>query len=244
LKPLKLLIVDDEPLARRRLQLVLAGVPGIELVGLASGRLDGLKQIRRFRPDIVLLDIRMRDGTGFDLIDALEPDNVPAVIFVTAFDGFAVQAFDTMAVDYLLKPVERARLERAIERARDKAAAKDAEERVAELKAVLGAIRSQREDKSYETEFWVRRNASGLIRIAVEQIDYATAEDDYVRLHLAQHSHLTSETLAGLEKRLDPRHFVRIHRSSIVRIAAVKEIRRTAVGALEAGSTPSHSERC
>lgn len=220
--PLEVLIVDDEPLAQRRLQLLLAGMEGVRVAGIASGVTDALRLLADGRPDVILLDIRMRDGSGFDLLERL-PDGVapPAIVFVTAYDAHALQAFDNEAVDYLLKPVERARLARALER-----------------------IRGQRDGRTpepqapapvppYESEFWVRRNASGLIRIGVEQIDYATGEGDYVRLHLAQGSYLTSETLAGLVQRLDPRLFVRIHRSSIVRLAAVKEVRRSPLGALE-----------
>lgn len=220
--PLDVLIVDDEPLAQRRLQLLLAGMDGVRVAGIASGVAEALRMLPDARPDVILLDIRMRDGSGFDLLDRL-PDGVapPAIVFVTAYDAHALQAFGAEAVDYLLKPVERVRLARALERIRGQRAAPAPQHPATPPAAV------------YESEFWVRRNASGLVRIGIEQIDYATGEGDYVRLHLAQGSYLTSETLAGLVQRLDPRLFVRIHRSSIVRLAAVKEVRRSPLGALE-----------
>lgn len=220
--PLEVMIVDDEPLAQRRLQLLLAGMEGVRVAGIASGVTDAIRLLADGRPDVILLDIRMRDGSGFDLLQRL-PDGIapPAIVFVTAYDAHALQAFDNEAVDYLLKPVERARLARALERIRG--------QRHGQASAPQAAAPAP----AYESEFWVRRNASGLIRIGVEQIDYATGEGDYVRLHLAQGSYLTSETLAGLVQRLDPRLFVRIHRSSIVRLAAVKEVRRSPLGALE-----------
>jgi DNA-binding LytR/AlgR family response regulator len=234
-KPLDVMIVEDEPIAQRRMQLLLSDMPGVSVSKVAAGRLEALKVLKRHSPDVILLDIRLRDGTGFDLLDGLSPEETPAIVFVTAFDSHAVAAFDTLAIDYLLKPVERSRLERALDRARGHILSRDAEERAAEMRDVLSALREGQTGRhEFETELWVRRNASGLVRIAVDQIDYATAEDDYVRLHLPSHSYLTSERMSGLERRLDPRSFIRIHRSSIVRIAAVKEIRRTPTGALEA----------
>lgn len=224
MSPLAVMIVDDEPLAQRRLQLLLADMEDVRVAGIASGVTEAARMLTQDRPDVILLDIRMRDGSGFDLLERL-PEGLapPAVVFVTAYDAHALRAFDSEAVDYLLKPVERARLVRALARIRQQRGGG----------TPAPAPEPAPPPPAYDTEFWVRRNASGLIRIGTEQIDYATGEGDYVRLHLAQGSYLTSETLAGLVQRLDPRLFVRIHRSSIVRLAAVKEVRRTPLGALE-----------
>jgi DNA-binding LytR/AlgR family response regulator len=232
---LRTLVADDEPLAQRRLQLLLSSMDGVELIGTASGRMEARKLIERHKPDLVLLDIRMRDGTGFDLLDELDDEDVPAVVFVTAFDSYATRAFDAAAVDYVLKPIEEARLQKALDRARDQLANREGAARMAEMRAVLDALRSEdgKRTNGYETEFWVRRNASGLVRVPVDGIDHITAEVDYVRLHLKGHSYLAKETLANLQTRLDPKQFIRVHRSSIVRLAAVKEIKRVGVGAVE-----------
>jgi DNA-binding LytR/AlgR family response regulator len=232
---LRTLIVDDEPLAQRRLQLLLSGIEGIDVIGTASGRMEARKLVERHGPDLLLLDIKMRDGTGFDLLDELQADTIPATIFVTAYNSFATRAFDAAAVDYVLKPIEEVRLRRAIARARDQLSSRDSVERIAEMRVVLEALRKEAGWRAggYETEFWVRRNATGLIRVPVEGIEHITAEVDYVRLHLKGHSYLAKETLANLQTRLDPNQFVRIHRSSIVRLAAVKEIKRAGVGTVE-----------
>lgn len=232
---LRTLVVDDEPLAQRRLQLLLSEVEGVELVGSASGRMEARRLIERHRPDLVLLDIKMRDGTGFDLLDELEDEDMPAVVFVTAFDSYATRAFDAAAVDYVLKPIEEPRLRKALDRARGQLASRDGAARLAEMRSVLNALRSEdaRRADGFETEFWVRRNASGLIRVAVDAIEHITAEVDYVRLHVRGHSYLAKETLFNLQTRLDPKQFIRIHRSSIVRLSAVKEIKRVGVGAVE-----------
>ncbi len=231
---IRTLIVDDEPLAQRRLQIILSEIEGVELVGTASGRIEGRRLIERLRPDLLLLDIRMRDGTGFDLLDELEDAQVPAIIFVTAFDSFAAKAFDAAAIDYVLKPIEKARLERAIVRARDHLCTRDTADRLAEMRAVVDALRGEGgRGAGYETEFWIRKNANGLIRVPVEGIEHITAEVDYVRLHLKDHSYLAKDTLANLQTRLDPKQFVRVHRSSMVRLAAVKEIKRVGIGTVE-----------
>lgn len=235
MQKLRTLIVDDEPLARRRLELLLSDLEVVDVVGSAGSCAEGVAALRRLEPDLLLLDIQMRDGTGFDLLEAMQADRPPIVIFVTAFDSFAARAFDAAALDYVLKPIESERLARAIDRAASHRAERDASSRAAELGAALDALRGNIGPSSerYDTEFWVRRNGSGLVRIPVDQIEYITAEVDYVRLHLPGHSYLARDTLASLQERLDPKHFIRVHRSSIVRISAVKEIRRSPVGAVE-----------
>jgi two-component system, LytTR family, response regulator len=140
--PLRLLTVDDEPLALRRLKLILQDMPGIVHVGEATGCEVALAEIGRLQPDIVLLDIRMRDGTGFDVIERL-PTKAPAIIFVSAFDSYAIRAFDSSVVDYVLKPVEFDRLRAAINRAAQRLAEAGAQEQVAELRAVVANLRPE-----------------------------------------------------------------------------------------------------
>lgn len=231
--PLRTLIVDDEPLARRRLEIILAGNDAVEIVASAGGCAEARAAIARHRPQLVLLDVMMRDGTGFDVLDGLADETAPAIIFVTAFDSFAARAFDAAAVDYVLKPIEAARLDLALERARDSWASRDLRARLQETRAVLASLKARTEAAAYEREFWVRRNGNGMVRVAVDDVNYVTAEVDYVRLHLAEQSYLARETLTRLEQRLDPAQFLRIHRSSIVRISAIREIKRSPLGVVE-----------
>ena len=201
--PLRVLVVDDEPLAVERLQLLLARCEGVSLVGTANDGEAALRIAEAVEPDLVLLDIAMPGMDGIDVARALSKSKVsPAVIFATAFDNFAVTAFDIAAVDYLMKPVELDRLQRALERAKlQKAAAPS---------GMPGA------GSAYVEEFWVPDH-SGLVRIAARDIERITAERDYMRLHVGRRSWLIHRTIAKLEEDLDPELFIRVHRSVILR---------------------------
>jgi two-component system LytT family response regulator len=230
----KVLIVDDEPLARRRLQLALGEVGGpYVLVGEASGRASALQLIERERPDILLLDIRMRDGSGFDVLDALSADHVPAVIFVTAFDEFATRAFDVDATDYLLKPVEFERLRLALDRAVEKLGSRSGADQLAELHRVIAALRATpaaEPPPPPESDFWIRRSTGGFVRVPAGSIDWAVIEEDYVRLHCNGRSYLLRDSIRGLAAKLDPRRFLQIHRSTLVRIDCIVEMVRGSSG--------------
>ena len=201
-KPLTTLIVDDEPLAIERLQLLCARQPDIDLIGTASDGEAALRLTEQLKPDLLLLDIAMPGKDGLDVARALsgKPD-APAIIFVTAFDRFAVEAFDVAAIDYVLKPVERDRLSLAISRVR---------ERTAEPRSV------ETEDSPWAEEFWVPYK-SELRRIVASEIDRVEAERDYMRLHVGNVSYLLHQTITGLEERLNPEEFIRLHRSHLVR---------------------------
>jgi two-component system response regulator AlgR len=208
-KPLRTLLVDDEPLAIERLQILCARVPGLHLVGTASDGAAALRMVEALRPDLLLLDIAMPGLDGMAVAKALRELPVrPAVIFVTAFDQFAVAAFDVSAVDYLLKPVAQDRLERAVSRVH--------------AHAVSGAGSQAAAD--YIQELWVPHR-SEMIRVAARDIDLIEAERDYMRLHVGPRSYLLHRTITELARRLDPGMFVRLHRSTIVqrdRIAGFK----------------------
>jgi two-component system LytT family response regulator len=226
-------IVDDEPLAVRRLELILVRLGGVLHVGSAGGCVEGRALIARTRPDVVLLDIRMRDGTGFDLLDTLDPDDRPAIIFVTAFDHFAIRAFEAAAVDYVLKPIEAKRLENALTRAREQLASENARERFDEMQSVIENLRSriaEQESSDCKTELWVRGSTGSLSRISLDAIDWVSSEDDYIRLHTATGSHLLRLSIKGLERQIDQQRFVRVHRRALVRIDTIVELRRTALG--------------
>ncbi|MGB5483673.1 LytR/AlgR family response regulator transcription factor [Parasphingorhabdus sp.] len=201
-QPLKTLIVDDEPLAIERLQLLCARQQDIDLIGTASDGEAALRLTEQLQPDLLLLDIAMPGKDGLDVARALSGKaNAPAIIFVTAFDRFAVEAFDVAAIDYVLKPVENARLALAISRVR---------ERTAEPRD------GEAEDSPWAEEFWVPYK-SELRRIVATEIDRVEAERDYMRLHVGSISYLLHQTITGLEERLNPDEFIRLHRSHLVR---------------------------
>jgi two-component system response regulator AlgR len=202
--PLKVLIADDEPLATERLQLLLARAEGAQLVGTASDGESAINLTRALSPDLLLLDIAMPGLDGIGVARALtEQDPSPAVVFVTAFDQFAVAAFEVEAVDYLMKPVDPDRLQRALDRARAYLHQRAAE-------PVHG------KSSQWLEEFWAS-DLSGLVRIASRDVDRVSAERDYMRLHVGRRSWLIHHSMAALEEGLDPELFVRLHRSAIVR---------------------------
>ena len=212
---LRTLIVDDEPLAIERLQILCAQTPGIDLVGTASDGEAALRLIEALLPELVLIDISMPGLDGLGVARALEGRATrPAIIFCTAFDQFAVAAFDVAAVGYLLKPVAPDPLARTVAR-------------VAEaLRAVNAAPPTA---PARIEEFWVPRR-SEVIRIAAIDIDRIEAERDYMRLHVGSRSFLLHQTISALEQRLDPARFIRLHRSTIVRRDLIAKLRHDGLG--------------
>jgi two-component system response regulator AlgR len=218
-KPIRTLIVDDEPLAIERLQILCAQIADVTLVGTASDGTGTLRLIKALTPDLVLLDIQMAGMNGIAVAQALAAhDTRPALIFVTAYDHFAVAAFDVAAVDYLLKPVEGARLERAISRIRTR---------------IEGGAELVPNASTWTREFWVPHR-SEIIRIAVQDIDLIVAERDYMRLHVGTRSYLLHETISELERRLDPVEFVRLHRSTLARRDCIVGFKHNGAGAWQA----------
>lgn len=215
-KKLTALIVDDEPLAVERLQLLCDALPDLTVIGSASDGVQGLRCAAELGPDLVFLDIEMPHMDGITAARALQKGEVrPAVILVTAYDNFAVEAFDLDIVDYLLKPVSPDRLERAVSRAAQAIAARPDTDA-----AAAG---------EFASEFWVSHR-SELIRIAADDIDRIEAERDYMRLHVGPRSYLLHQTISALEERLDPGRFQRIHRSHIVRRDLITGLRHEGGG--------------
>jgi DNA-binding LytR/AlgR family response regulator len=226
---LRVLIVDDEPLARRRLEILLREQPAVELVGAASDGAAARRMIAELTPDVVLLDIKMPGLTGLELLDALGPE-APIVIFVTAFDRFALDAFDRAAFDYLLKPVEPARLAASLARARAALAERAAADRVRELEEVLLNLRSGPAVPApggYDREIWIQERG-GRTSLPIAVIDWVAAERDYVRIHAGARSYLVRQSIGALAARLDPKLFIRVHRSSLVRADRIVRIRHAA----------------
>ncbi len=214
-RPLRVMAVDDEPLAVERLQLLLAKLPGVSVVGTANDGEAALRIAEAVTPDVVLLDIAMPGMNGIDVARALSDSAAGTpVVFITAFDNFAVAAFDVAAIDYLMKPVQSDRLARALDRVR------------AHLDA---GPRAPRRAAGHVEEFWVPDH-NGLVRIAAADIARITAERDYMRLHVGARSWLIHRTIAKLEQELDPALFLRVHRSVIVRRDTVAGLYRDETG--------------
>lgn len=210
---LRTLIVDDEPLAIERMQVLCAELAGLSVVGTASDGAAALRLAEKLKPDLLLLDMTMPGLDGLAVarqITRLDP--VPAVIFVTAHENFAVEAFDLDAVDYVLKPVGAERLERAIARA-----------------LARREVRAAGSAATWLTEFWVPTR-SELLRIDAREVSRIDAERDYVRLHVRGASYLLLQTIAGLEAKLDPEMFIRIHRSTILRRDQIRGLRHEGLG--------------
>ena len=206
-QPLRILVADDEPLATERLALLIGRIEGVSLAGTAHDGEQAVRQAEELSPDLVLLDIAMPGLDGIEVARALSRlDRSPAVVFVTAFDQFAVAAFEVAAVDYLMKPADSTRLIRAIDRARAFLAQREA----------LGGTDATAPETPHLEEFWAS-DLSGLVRIASRDIDRVSAERDYMRLHVGRRSWLIHHSMSALEEGLDPGLFVRLHRSAIVR---------------------------
>ena len=209
---LRTLIVDDEPLAVERMQVICCKMDALHVVGTASDGAQALRLIEALEPDLILLDMTMPEVDGLSVAKTLaKQGSSPAVVFVTAHDNYAVEAFDLDAVDYVLKPVKPERLERAIQRALAR-------------RGEGGSGTSK-----WLEELWIPHR-SELIRIDTEEVSRIDAERDYVRLHVEDRSYLLLQTIAGLEKRLDPSKFIRIHRSTILRKDRIKGLRHDGLG--------------
>ena len=220
--PLRTLIVDDEPLAIERMSTLCANLPSVQIVGAASNGLLAVTMINTLQPDLVLLDIMMPEMDGLGVARAMAErtargEGRPAIIFVTAFDNFAVEAFDTDAIDYLLKPVAPDRLERA----------------VARVSLRRDDVTEPAAPSAYAEEFWVPHR-SELIRVAASDIDRIEAERDYMRLHVGPRSYLLHQTIAALEERLNPELFIRLHRSTMVRKDQIARLGHDGAGAWHA----------
>jgi len=214
-RPLRLLIVDDEPPARRRLRRMLGGEPDIEVVGECGSGAEAVAQIRTLMPDLVLLDVQMPDGDGFDVVEELGPSALPLVVFVTAYDEYALRAFDAAALDYLVKPVRRPRLRTALTRARERLAA---------------AIDSIAADGELATETPPRSDRLLIDRghhkevLLLEEIDWIEAADNHVIIHAGKESHRFRRTMEQVLERLPADRFVRVHRSTIVNLNRIKQV--------------------
>jgi two-component system, LytTR family, response regulator len=227
------LVVDDEPLARRRIASRLQDHQEFEFAGECGSGTEAVEAIHRLQPDLVLLDIQMPEMDGIEVVRAVGPDRMPAVIFVTAFERFALQAFDVHAIDYLLKPFDDERLDRALQRARQQIQKSRIEDLSNKLYALLSEMHPATSAREYEvppgpSSPYVDRlgiKVGGRVfPLKVQEIDWIEGAGVYVRIHAGGKSHLLRDTMSNLERSLDPSKFVRIHRSSIVNVDRIKEL--------------------
>jgi two-component system LytT family response regulator len=229
-KPLRVLIVDDEPLARQRIEDLLAKEDAIEVAGVATNGREAVDAIRNLHPDLVFLDVQMPGLTGLEVVDAVGPDEMPATIFTTAFDQFALEAFDRAAVDYLVKPFDDERFAQALRRARRSV---ELEEVGRMTKRLLSLMQSAPPPRQQKNEFLERISVEsrGQLRVVpVAKIDYITASGPYAELHVGDKTFAIRERMQTLEERLDPAVFFRIHRSAIVRLDRIDTLLRAAGG--------------
>jgi two-component system, LytTR family, response regulator len=213
-------IVDDEPLARERLRSLLKSEPDIELVGECEDGAAAVDLIEKHAPDLVFLDVQMPGTDGFAVLRALDGRTPPAVVFVTAYDQYALQAFDVHALDYLLKPFSSGRFRRAMQRVR--AELQRETPGVEMSQRLISFIQNLRQQK--QPERLVLKTSGRVSFVRIDEIDWIEAEGNYVRLHIGATSHLLRETMKGIEAKLDPDRFIRIHRSTIVNTDRIKEL--------------------
>jgi two-component system LytT family response regulator len=211
---IRALIVDDEAPARRRIRRLLLAEPDIIAAGECGDGASAIEVITRERPDLVFLDVQMPEQDGFDVVKAFPPRELPAILFITAFDRYALRAFDAHAVDFLLKPFTRERFRTALDRARERMAL-----RVPDA-GLTGLAESLRKSRSYLTRVVVNSGRRSVV-VNLASVDWMEAADNYIRLHVQSREYLLRDTLAALEARLDPDRFVRIHRSAIVAVDRV-----------------------
>jgi len=229
---LRIAIIEDEQHATWRLVEALGRIPDVEIVGEARDGESGLALIGRTAPDVVLLDISLPERTGLEVAAVIAKEGGPLVIFVTAFDRFALNAFEVSATDYVLKPVEVDRLAEALARARKRLTAERAEERVGKLEAVLDAMAARDgRDGPYVREVWVSRRHRS-VRLPIDEIHWLEAADDYVRIHTSDEEHLVRGPLEVLVARLDPQQFLRVHRSAAINLRCVEQVEMQKTGAL------------
>lgn len=217
---IRTLIVDDEPLARERIRTLLAAEPDVRIIGECADGKSAVTAIRGKSPELLFLDVQMPEMDGFAVLEALRDEPAPVVIFVTAYDRYALRAFDVHAIDYLLKPFDRERFHRALHRAREAIQGDGGEQLSRRLLALLQDVRAE----PRYLQRLVIKSGGRVFFLRVEEIDWIEAAGNYLRLHVGRSEHLLRDTMNRIESQLDPEQFLRIHRSTIVNLERVKEL--------------------
>jgi two-component system LytT family response regulator len=223
---IRTLIVDDEPLARRNLRLLLEQDPQIEIIDECRNGREAVAALKNLSPELLFLDIQMPELDGFDVLAAVGPKQIQAIIFVTAFDQYALKAFEVHALDYLLKPFDDARFQKALDKAKSQIEQRQLDHLSRKLLALLDDRERTHEDgrpKPYLNRLMVKL-ANRVVLLKVAEIDWIEADGNYAKLHVGRKSHLLREKMHDLEAQLNPKKFVRIHRSIIVNLDRIKEM--------------------
>jgi len=223
---LRVVIVDDEPLARERVRTFLADEPEVEIVAECADGAEAVEQIEKHRPDVVFLDVQMPRLNGFEVLEAIGPDTMPIVVFTTAHDDHAIRAFEVSAVDYLLKPFKQPRFRKALERARTQLQATKGDATKPELSTLL----SQWREASGGGARVLVKSPDRILFLKPEEIDHIEACGNYVVLHSGKEKHIVRETMTAMEARLNNAGFMRINRSVILNLSRIKELQPLAVG--------------
>jgi len=217
---MRTLIVDDEPLARERIRKLLQRETDVEILGECGDGREAVAAIRRDRPDLVFLDVQMPELDGFGVLEQLARETLPAVVFVTAYDQFALRAFEVHALDYLLKPFDRERFEKTLERVRDQFQARQ----TAQLSHRISELLADLKSGAKQPDRLAIKSGGKVVFVRIEEVDWIEAADNYVNLHVGNDSHLHRQTMAALEGKLPADKFLRISRSTIVNIEQIKEL--------------------
>ncbi|MDT4967595.1 MAG: two-component system, LytTR family, response regulator [Acidobacteriota bacterium] len=220
MEKIRTVIVDDEPLARRGIRALLKEEKDVEIISECRNGREAVTAIEEQGPDLVFLDVQMPELNGFDVLEAIGAERMPSVIFVTAYDKYALRAFEVHAVDYLLKPLDGERFIGAMQRARLQIEGNGLHKLSRQLQSLLADLKP---NQKY-TERLVIKSAGRIFFLGVGEIDWIEAADNYVRLHAGRESHLLRETMNSLEKKLDPDQFLRVHRSRIVNVRKIKQL--------------------
>ena len=218
-KTIRTLIVDDEPLARRRIRRMLARHPEVDVIGECANGREAIAAIREQQPALVFLDVQMPEVDGFAVLKQISPESLPLVIFVTAYDQYALRAVDVYALDYLLKPFDRRRFDQALQRAKSRSL----NERSDVSQRALALLEELRAQQSHLERMVIKAGGRAFF-LKTEEIDWVEAEGKYVRLHVGKESYLVREAISQIEAQLDPKRFMRIHRSTIVNLDRVREL--------------------
>jgi two-component system LytT family response regulator len=223
---IKTIIADDEPLAREKIRNLLEEDPDIELIGECADGIETVTAIRNQQPDLVFLDVQMPELDGFGVLKALNDSNLPTLIFVTAYDQYALRAFEVHALDYLLKPFDRERFQKALQRAKEhirKEKSGEVNEKLLTLLEDLKSEKSNNHERKYLDRLVIK--AGGRVTfLKTEEIDWIEAAGNYIRLYIGKDSHLLRDTMNNIQTKLDPEKFLRIHRSTILKIDRIKEL--------------------
>jgi two-component system LytT family response regulator len=223
MKKIRTLIVDDEPLARKRIRTFLSKEKDFEILAECDNGGSAIEAIETHQPDLVFLDVQMPDIDGFDVVSALDPERLPTVIFVTAYDQYAVKAFEVHALDYLLKPFDRDRFRQSLDRVRTQ----EEGDKAPDLQHQLDRLIEDVVSKQRAANRILIKSSGRYIFLNTDEIDWVEAAGNYMRIHTGPETHLMRETVGGMENRLPYPRFVRIHRSTIINIDRIKEMEPT-----------------